>query len=208
MLAFIVRTLNFIFEEIAYHGLIQLDRLRGVDFHEMDMSKVGDGYRYECTHPRIMIQLSRICRDATPSDAILDLGCGKGRMLEFFSSYPFRMVDGVEYSQELASIAARNISRLNLESRVFCADVRDFTDWDEYNWFYFYNPFPSFVMKACLEGILKSLEAHPRKIVLLYANPTCHRILLSYGFKEKSFRQTFIERIWAPYLSVLKVYVR
>ena len=207
MIASVVRILNRIFEEVAYHGLILLDRLRGVDFHGMDMSVIGDGYRYECTHPRIMIQLSRICREAKNTDAILDLGCGKGRMLEFFSSYPFRLVDGVEYSQKLAAIAARNVSRLDLASRVFCADVREFTDWEAYTWFYFYNPFPSYVMRSCLEGILKSLETHPREIILLYANPTCHKILLSYGFREKPFRQTFLERIWAPYLSVLKIYV-
>ncbi|MBQ7479666.1 MAG: class I SAM-dependent methyltransferase [Selenomonadaceae bacterium] len=208
MIAFIVRGMNAVCEKIAYHLLILSDRIRGVDFHEMDESGTGDGYRYECTHPRILKQLDRICHDVMPSDAVLDVGCGKGRMLAFFSRYPFRVVDGIEYNERLAEIGARNANRLQLESKIFCADVREFCFWDRYNYFYFYNPFPKRVMEICLQSILESVKRHPRKVTILYANPTCHETLLEYGFKEEFFQQTAIEQIWQPYLSVLKKYTR
>ena len=207
MLSGVVRTLNAIFEKITYCALVCMDRVTGLDFHEMDRTFSGDGYIYECTHPRIMLQLARICRCAKTSDAMLDVGCGKGRMLAFFSRYRFRAVDGVEYDGRLAAVAARNIHRLGLESKVFYEDARQFSHWEAYNWFYFYNPFPGHVMEACLRGITRSAKTRPRRIVILYANPTCHHLLLAFGFQEQPFAQTIVEQIWHPYLSVLKMYV-
>lgn len=45
-------------------------------------------------------------------DAIIDVGCGKGRMLYFFAQFPFRLVDGLEYSGELVAIAQNNFAIL------------------------------------------------------------------------------------------------
>ena len=46
----------------------------------------------------------------TDKDAIIDIGCGKGRMLYFFSQFPFKYVDGLEYSRELVAAAEGNIA--------------------------------------------------------------------------------------------------
>ncbi|MBQ6587220.1 MAG: class I SAM-dependent methyltransferase [Butyrivibrio sp.] len=41
-------------------------------------------------------------------DSVLDIGCGKGRMLYYFYKLGFTKTDGIEYSRELCSVARNN----------------------------------------------------------------------------------------------------
>ena len=75
-----------------------------------------------------------------------------------------------------------------------------------YNWFYFYNPFPDRVMDICLRNMVESVRNRPRALHILYANPVCHRKLLEYGFQEQPVEHDCLEKLWLPYLSVLKQY--
>ena len=204
-------------QRIVYPLLLLRDRIRGVDFYRIELRKntepspdssVYDIYLYESTHLRTDRQLRKICRHVSKNDAILDVGCGKGRMLEFFSRYPFRKADGLEVDKGLSVIAKSNMHRLGLSSKVYNVDARDFEHWDRYNYYYFYNPFPKEVMDVCLDHIVLSLFRRPRKITALYANPACHLSFIEHGFKEVPVRLDQIERIWQPYLSGLKMYKR
>ena len=83
----------------------------------------------------------------SPQDSIVDFGSGKGGAL----------------------------IKLNLQNiTMFVADAADFTDLDEYNYFYFFSPFPGNVMRAVIEHISASLRNRPRKTVIIYFNPECH----------------------------------
>ena len=53
-------------------------------------------------------------------------------------------------------------------------DAADFTDLDGYNYFYFFSPFPSVVMKSVIKNISDSLQRSPRKAVIIYFNPSFH----------------------------------
>ena len=105
--------------------LVLSDRFRNLDFYRGIDNRIDDGSDYECTHLRMHGMLKTICEEAGGEDAILDVGCGKGRMLWFFSQYPFRLVDGIEYDPEIAAIARSNLEKLGLNSRVFLMDVCD-----------------------------------------------------------------------------------
>ena len=48
----------------------------------------------------------------TKDDAIIDIGCGKGSMVYWFSQFPFRLVAGLDYSQGLIDIAEKNLAVL------------------------------------------------------------------------------------------------
>ena len=111
----------------------------------------------------------------SPQDSIVDFGSGKGGALITFSRYPFAKIAGVELSPELVAIAEKNFAKLNLQNiTMFVADAADFTDLDEYNYFYFFSPFPGNVMRAVIEHISASLRNRPRKTVIIYFNPECH----------------------------------
>ena len=54
------------------------------------------------------------------------------------------------------------------------SDAADFTALDEYNYFYFFSPFPDNVMSAVIGNISASLSRKPRKSIIIYFNPEYH----------------------------------
>lgn len=114
----------------------------------------------------------------TPKDAIVDFGCGKGGILISLSKYPFSKITGVEIAPELVAIAKSNIRKLNIKNaEIECCDAADFNQLKEYNYFYFFDPFPCVVMRDVLSNIEKSISEYPRKVTIIYLNPFCHEII-------------------------------
>jgi SAM-dependent methyltransferase len=128
----------------------------------------------------------------SPSDSVIDIGCGKGGAILTLNRYPFARVDGVEISPNLAGVARANLRRMGIQkSKIVACDAADFTDLDLYSYFYMYNPFPEIVMKSVLQHIEESLKRHPRKATLIYKNPIYDALVLDAGFRKVSeTRQT------------------
>lgn len=222
--AFLIKKIHsFTDQYIAYPLLVLSDRLRGVDFYkievkdsehvkdvddpyDLDDNDLYDIYLYESTHLRVDRQLKRICRNVSRKDSIIDVGCGKGRMLAFFSKFSFGRVDGLELDRGLCRIAKRNLNRLGVASRIMNIDATEFRHWDKYNYFYFYNPFPEEIMDVVLDHILMSLKKNPRTITALYANPVWYQSFLKHGFTEIPLKADGFEKIWRPYISGLRVF--
>lgn len=124
--------------------------------------------------------------DIAPEDAILDYGCGKGGILISLSKYPFSKIGGVEISPELVRIAQENIRKLGIGNvAIECCDAAEYRQLDEYNYFYFFDPFPAVVMQDVLRNIEESLERSPRKATIIYLNPFCHELIESRGVFAK-----------------------
>ena len=122
-----------------------------------------------------------------PNDAIVDFGCGKGGILISLSKYPFSRITGVEISEDLAQIARDNIRKLRLGNvTIECCDAADFKQLEQYNYFYFFDPFPCAVMQEVMGNIEKSIIEHPRKVTIIYLNPFCHEVIES----GNAFRKT------------------
>ena len=123
----------------------------------------------------------------TPNDAIVDFGCGKGGILISLSKYPFSKIAGVEISHELVEIAKKNIKKLNIKNvEIECCDASQFKPLREYNYFYFFNPFPCVVMSEVMINIENSIINNPRKVIIIYLNPSCHGLIESRGFFVKT----------------------
>ncbi|MDD2582050.1 MAG: class I SAM-dependent methyltransferase [Desulfuromonadaceae bacterium] len=121
--------------------------------------------------------LDKVLRDLkiNPLDAIVDFGSGKGGALITFSRYPFSKISGVELSPELVAIAEENFKKLNIGTiTMTISDAADFTNLDEYNYFYFFSPFPAAVMSAVIRNVCSSLTNSPRKATIIYFNPEYH----------------------------------
>ncbi|WP_051360683.1 class I SAM-dependent methyltransferase [Desulfuromonas sp. TF] len=120
-------------------------------------------------------------------DAIVDFGCGKGGILISLAKYPFAKIAGVEISPELVEIAKKNIRKLKIDRvEISCCDAADFQDLDDFNYFYFFDPFPCVVMKDVIRNIERSVAAEPRPATIIYLNPHCHELLDS----SEVFRKT------------------
>lgn len=114
----------------------------------------------------------------TPLDAIIDFGCGKGGALITLAKYPFVKIIGVELSTKLVEIAKRNLRKLRIDNvSIQCCDAIEFKELDDYNFFYFFSPFPCPVMKLVIGNIETSLNRKPRKVTIIYLNPECHEVV-------------------------------
>jgi SAM-dependent methyltransferase len=117
---------------------------------------------------------------------IVDIGCGKGISLITMAKFPFSRIDGCDLSPELIRTAEANIRRLNIKGvNLYCCDASKFTELDEYTHIYFYNPFTSVVFKPVMDNILSSLDRNPRKLTIIYHNPTCHDVIAATSVFDK-----------------------
>jgi len=124
-------------------------------------------------------------------DRLLDIGVGKGITLYWLKDFPFQKIDGLEISPKLAEIARKNIDKLKLKkSEVFTQDASAFNGYDDYNYYYLYNPFGSDILKKVLAKIQQSIEQNPRTIRLIYCLPNAIEAFDEYPIfqLEKEFK--------------------
>jgi SAM-dependent methyltransferase len=168
-------------------------KMRGIDLRwttleESDLS-AERSYRYSDSGGPDLEELLDTLK-ISPSDAVLDLGCGKGGALITLAKYPFAKVDGVEISPKLADIASANMTKLQISnSAIYCSDAADFTNLDSYSHFYMYNPFPQAVTQRVLQNIQSSVRRRARRGTLIYKNAVFHNLVLDAGFRKVSGTQ-------------------
>ncbi|MBE0556519.1 MAG: class I SAM-dependent methyltransferase [Proteobacteria bacterium] len=115
----------------------------------------------------------------SPSDVLVDLGCGKGRVVCLASLYRLREVIGVEYSPILCGIAKENAIRLKGREtpiRIWEGLAQEF-DYSQGSVFYMFHPFGPNTLKQVLANMRKGFEDCPRHIELVYVNPVHESIL-------------------------------
>lgn len=148
----------------------------GLDFNGTILQEELGTDRNHCSaympaNPAVKKVLKELC--ISQKDSILDVGCGKGKAMSYMLSFPFQRIDGLDISEKLIKVAERNFSILREKQRIalYICDARDFDGYDNYNYLFFYNPFPRTVMKVIKEHILESLRRFPRKMTIIYENP-------------------------------------
>lgn len=185
--------LKKLFRNLFLQMQLLQDKLRGCDFAApMDNNQIGiapeEGIRYQATTPRIFLDIRRQLKSISNNDSILDVGCGKGRMLHFFSTnFRFGKVDGLEYSQRLANIARQNMDQLHLKTNIYVENAAAFTQLN-YNYFYLFNPFPKNIMDVFVQHLCENIKQNPRKVTILYLNPVCQDCFIKHGFQIISFK--------------------
>lgn len=109
-------------------------------------------------------------------DVFLDYGSGKGRALVLASRYPFRKIIGLEYSEELNTIARENLKRSRVRTK--CCNIEiiscDATMHElpvDVTVIHIYNSFVGEMLKKTLYKIHESLLENNRKVTLLYMHP-------------------------------------
>lgn len=156
-------------------------------------------------HPSGGPILAKVIRSlAVPKGSIaLDVGVGLGLAAITLSRY-FESVVGIDHSPQLISAAKRNIAKMRIRNvELHCADARTFVDGlDEITHVYMFNPFPEAIMRIFMENLRKSLMRVPRRLSIIYLNPTCHQTVLDGGFVyRRDFKFNYSHR-FAIYESV------
>lgn len=124
-------------------------------------------------------------------DAVFDFGCGKGASFFMFAKAGV-LRGGIEFDRNLYDLAVENTDKLNrvMGSRfsVSCGDAATYTDIDEYNYFYMFDPFDGECFATVIGNIEDSYRRRLRKIVLIYMAPTCHKQVLEHGMFKFSYQ--------------------
>lgn len=135
----------------------------------------ADWYRYPY-EPTPYCVLERLANTGlfTKKDAVLDYGCGKGRV-GFFLAYQTKTAAiGVEYDERIYLKATEN--RQTAVSRTRMEFVR--TRAEEYavptkiNRCYFFNPFSVEILHKVMAKIIESYYENPREILLFFYYPS------------------------------------
>ena len=121
-----------------------------------------------------------------PEHVFLDYGCGKGRVIHQAAQMPFGRVIGLDIAAPLLEVARRNIDSGRTHLRcskveLVCADVRDFEVPDDVTHAYLYNPFVGETFEACLDGLVRSLDRRPRRLLLMLINSPMARSVVGTG---------------------------
>lgn len=112
--------------------------------------------------------------------ALVDLGCGKGKVLLVAAQCGFAKVRGIEFAHELCQIARDNWEKFRGKTgstsdvEFVEADVATYVIRPDETVFFLFNPFDETILAQVLCNIEASLEAHPRKVYIAVAYLSDH----------------------------------
>jgi 16S rRNA G966 N2-methylase RsmD len=167
------------------------DSKLGVDFYknqtlaELGHPPDGELVHYGATRTYEIMKVLKAA-GATNGDSIFDFGCGKGLGLVNFYRFGFKKVAGVELNSNICKIAKQNLRQLNIENiTIINGDATLLEkELDEFNYFYFYNPFKGTIFSNVLKNIINSKNRSPRQITLIYNYPLERDLILKTGLFE------------------------
>lgn len=116
----------------------------------------------------------------------VDLGSGKGRILLLAKNYGFSAIKGIELSQQLCDISKKNIESFNAKTKMdsnislLNIDATTYKFEEKDSILFMYNPFNGVIFEKVIKNLKQSLDSHPRKITIIYMNPTETKILESH----------------------------
>ena len=110
----------------------------------------------------------------TQEDAVLDYGCGKGRVGFFLSYRTKAKTIGIEYDDRILDIALENqkttISRVKPDFVLTKAEEYEVPP--HVNRCYFFNPFSVEILRKVMARIIESYYEHPRELFLFFYYPS------------------------------------
>jgi SAM-dependent methyltransferase len=135
---------------------------------------------------------SRLLNYLQPSDfktTLLDVGCGKGRLLAMGAAYGFSDIIGIDFSKKLCEAATQVCKTIrtrypDVSITIECADARYYDIPEKVGVIFLFNPFDAVVMDEFIRKVKESLHRKNRALKILYANPQCKQQWLDAGFIE------------------------
>ena len=139
---------------------------------------LDDAVQYEGTPYLLLLEILRTL-DLGPDDKLVDLGCGKGRVVVMAAQTRVGRVAGVEQDETFLDIARQNLARhpaLAAKVELFHGLAQGY-DFDDTTVVFLFNPFGARTMQDVLELLRQSLQRRPRPLRLVYVNPVHEQVL-------------------------------
>jgi predicted RNA methylase len=121
------------------------------------------------------------------SDVVVDLGCGKGRVVCCASLSAVARVIGVEDAKELCEIAQNNVRGMRgkrAPATVIHGKAEDF-DYSQGTVFYMFHPFGASTLRSVLTAIHNNIQHGRRFIRIVYVNPRHDSVLEAASWLER-----------------------
>ncbi len=157
--------------KIDTSGAIKIDKLG------IESTHAEDANPFESTTTKAFVHAMKNLNVRYEDFVFIDVGSGKGRTLLLASSFPFKKIVGVEFSERLNKTAQNNI-QIYKNKHQKCFDILSlYADAAEYEFpaenliIYFYNPFREKLMKKVLDNIHRAIALHSVKVMVAYLNP-------------------------------------
>ena len=105
------------------------------------------------------------------NDAVLDYGCGKGRVGFFLSYRTKAKTIGIEYDERIYGSALENRETAKSKATLVLTKAEEYEVPAEVNRCYFFNPFSAEILHKVMARIMESWYARPREIFLFFYYP-------------------------------------
>jgi 16S rRNA G966 N2-methylase RsmD len=183
-----ITTLQYIFSDLFFDYKYKVETINTIMLDELDIdspNKVHGRY-YEGTNTFIFKRMFPHIPVNVANSCIVDFGSGKGKVMLLAAERGFRKVMGVEFSGQLVDICRKNLeifkrrTKSKTEFEVFNMDAAEFEIPSEANLLFFSNPFDEALITRVIENMLRSLEKHPREIVVVHLYPQGNRAFLDH----------------------------
>ncbi len=173
--------------------------LKNLTITKGDIKKAS---RYEAVSFYMLEQLFAAFRKISDQTSIIDLGCGKGRMMMAAPHFGFTDITGIDFAKEVCGQAIVNMKRKEkqfpgIKWKVINQNVEDYDINPDDSVFFMFNPFNQLVLKNFLKKLDASCDQFPRTIHFLYASPQHQKLLSDNGYaiiyqKQKMFLKAII----------------
>ena len=158
--------------------------------------------RYEAVSFYMLEQLFGAFRKISDQTSIIDLGCGKGRMMMVAPHFGFTGITGIDFAKEVCREAIVNMKKKEkqfpeIKWRVINQNVEDYEISLDDSVFFMFNPFNEAVLKSFLKKLDVSCHQFPRTTYFIYASPQHQKLLLDNGYaviyqKQKMYLKSII----------------
>jgi len=143
--------------------------------------------RYEAVSFYMLENLLSAFQKVSGLTSVIDLGCGKGRVLMVAPHFGFTHIPGIDFAKELCQQAIVNMEEKEKEFpdinwNVINENVENYDIGSQDTVFFMFNPFTEVVLKRFLEKLDHSCQEFPRAIYFLYASPQYQQMLLDDGY--------------------------
>jgi cyclopropane fatty-acyl-phospholipid synthase-like methyltransferase len=158
--------------------------LKNLTISSGDIKKAS---RYEAVSFYLLEQLLTAFRKISGETSIIDLGCGKGRMMMVAPHFGFADITGIDFAKEVCEQAITNMKIKEsqfpeIKWKVINQNAEDYNIRSNDSIFFMFNPFNSQTLKNFLKKLDVSCNQSPRTVYFIYASPQHQQALLDNGF--------------------------
>ncbi len=134
---------------------------------------IADEYRYPY-EPTPYCVLERLAAGGLlgKEDALLDYGCGKGRVGFFLSYATGARAIGIEYDERIYQEALENGKTAPVKAEFVLTRAEEYEVPDFVNRCYFFNPFSVEILRKVMARILESYYVNQREVFLFFYYPS------------------------------------